>query len=116
MALFGTKLAPRILSAVIVSRRKVANMFSSAPEIRLRAVAQIGKISRELGKAQAVHTKEHGSEIRLASSGKSKEKQLADAGLYYPHGELRGKQHRSRRRLASKPSCGCVCQVIDLGA
>ena len=50
-------------------------------EIRLRAIAQIGKISRELEKAQTVHTKEHGSEIRLASSGKSKSEQLEEAGL-----------------------------------
>jgi hypothetical protein len=42
-------------------------------EIRLRAIAQIGKISRELEKAK--------NRSALPTSGKSKEKQLAAAGL-----------------------------------
>jgi hypothetical protein len=45
-------------------------------EIRLRAIAQIGKISRELEKAQA-----HGGKICLPSSGKPKAEQLAEAGI-----------------------------------
>jgi hypothetical protein len=46
-------------------------------EIRLRAIAQIGKISKELEKAE--YTKGHGTVI--PSSGKYKAEQLADAGI-----------------------------------
>jgi hypothetical protein len=46
-------------------------------EIRLRAIAQIGKISKELEKAE--YTKGHGTVI--PSSGKYKAEQLAEAGI-----------------------------------
>jgi len=49
-------------------------------EIRLRAVAQIGRISRELQKAQTIRV-EGGTDLRLASGGKSKTEQLKEAGL-----------------------------------
>jgi hypothetical protein len=50
-------------------------------EIKLRACVKIGEISRELEKAQTIHTEWHGAEIRLPSDGKSKEQQLAEAGI-----------------------------------
>jgi hypothetical protein len=46
-------------------------------EIKLRAIAQIGKLSRELEKAEA-----HGrGEVSLPSTGKRKSEQLAPAGI-----------------------------------
>ena len=52
-------------------------------EIRLRAVAQIAKLSRDLEKAEA--NKGHGA--GLPSGGKTKGEQLAEAGISTFHNE-----------------------------
>ncbi len=64
-------------------------------QIRLRAIAQIGKISRELDKAK--YDKGHGTVI--PASGKYKEQQLADAGLSTSTAN-RYEERRSRYSLA----------------
>ena len=82
-------------------------------EIRLWAITQIGKISRELDKAKFEHDRQ-GKLHRIPTTGKTatKEQQLADAGLAAPEEQLTPASRSSRatgrplegfyRRVSSK--------------
>ena len=102
----------RTPSPPLFSRAPTAHLGRTNSQIRLRAIAQIGKISRELEKAEQ-------SKGGRQDSGDlpTKTQQLDDAGLTLrTANRYEESRHRSRRSLASKPSCGSGCQVIELVA